>query len=219
MTPEEVLEIWKPYVKRGVGIKRATKLVETARKSVGIQNALRLAKLELQYFLDQYQLYHQQLQGIDQEIEQMVADLPGANEMLAIKGIGVTTVETFYAETGDIGQYNHPQQVVNLAGLSLKEHSSGTFKGQTRISKRGRKRLRRAIYLAVRPMVAHNPTFKALHHYYTKRPNRPLKKQQSLIALCGKLLRVLFVIGQRQCEFDGNKLLQGIPQIESLQAA
>lgn len=108
---------------------------------------------------------------------------------------------------------------MNLAGLSLREHSSGKFKGQTRITKRGRKRLRPALYLAIRPLVAHNPTFKALHHYYTKRPERPLKKQQSLIALCCKLLRVLFVIGQKQCEFDGAKLLKDIPQQNLLQAA
>ncbi|NCG68072.1 IS110 family transposase, partial [Bacillus coagulans] len=47
----------------------------------------------------------------------------------------------------------------------------------------------------------------------------PLKKQQSLIALCCKLLRVLFAIGNKQCDFDGAKLLQGLPQIETLQVA
>ncbi len=77
---------------------------------------------------------------------------------------------------------------------------------------RGRKKLRKALYLAVRPLVALNPTFKALHAYYTTRPNRPLKKQQLLIALCCKLLCVLFVIGQKHCEFDGRKLLKGLPQ-------
>lgn len=112
--------------------------------------------------------------------------------MIAIKGIGVTTVATFFAEVGDIAKYRHPQQLVNLAGLSLKEHSSGKFKGQTRISKRGRKRLRKALFLAVRPLVTHNPPFKALHHYYTNRSGCPLTKLQSLIAICCKLLRVLF---------------------------
>ncbi|TXL56656.1 hypothetical protein FHP05_15195 [Cerasibacillus terrae] len=41
----------------------------------------------------------------------------------------------------------------------------------------------------------------------------------SFLALCCKLLRVLFAIGKKQCPFDGNKLLRGLPQIESLQAA
>ncbi len=219
MTPEEVLARWKPFVQRGVGLKRATKLVETAKKSVGIQIGIRFAKQELDCLLDQYDLFKKQLKELDEELEVLVDTLPGAKEMKNISGMGSTTVALFYAEVGDITKYSHPQQLVNLAGLSLREHSSGKFKGQTRISKRGRSRLRRALYLAIRPMVAHNPTFKALHQYYTKRADRPLKKQQSLIALCCKLLRVLFVIGNKQCEFDGSLLLRGIPQINELQAA
>lgn len=219
MTPEEVLARWKPFVQRGVGLKRATKLVETAKKSVGIQIGIRFAKQEVDCLLDQYDLFKKQLKELDAELEALVDTLPGAQEMKNIPGMGSTTVALFYAEVGDITKYSHPQQLVNLAGLSLREHSSGKFKGQTRISKRGRSRLRRALYLAIRPMVAHNATFKALHQYYTKRADRPLKKQQSLIALCCKLLRVLFVIGNKQCEFDGSILLRGIPQINELQAA
>lgn len=219
MTPEEVLAEWKPFVQRGVGIKKATKLVETAKKSVGIQVGITFAKREMDCLLEQYELYNKQLEKLDQDLEALVETIPGAKEMMAIKGLGATTVALLYAEAGDITNYSHPQQLINLAGLSLHEHSSGKFKGQTRITKRGRSRLRRALYLAVRPLVAHNPTFKALHRYYTKRPDRPLKKQQSLIALCCKLLRVFFVIGNKQCEFDGSKLLRGLPQLETLQAA
>lgn len=219
MTPEEILLKWKPFAKRGVGIKRATKLVETAKKSIGIQIGIRFAKREMECLIDQYELYQKQLEEIDGEIETLLETIPGAKQMMNISGLSSTSVSHFFAEVGDVTKYSHPQQLVNLAGLSLREHSSGKFKGQTRITKRGRSKLRRALYLAIRPLVAHNPTFKALHQYYTTRTERPLKKQQSLIALCCKLLRVLFVIGQKQCEFDGSKLLRGLPQISELQAA
>lgn len=219
LTPEEVLAKWKPYVQRGVGIKRATKLVEKAQKSIGMKVGIQFAEQEMQCLLEQYILYKNQIEKLDQEIELLVNQIPGAEEMMNIQGLGTITVALFFAEVGDITKYSHPQQLVNLAGLSLREHSSGKFKGQTRISKRGRGRLRRALYLAIRPLVAHNATFKTLHRYYTNRPERPLKKQQSLIALCCKLLRVLFVIGNKQCEFDGSKLLQGLPQVDALQVA
>ncbi|MEF3225899.1 IS110 family transposase [Campylobacter jejuni] len=219
LSPEEVLMKWKPYVQRGVGIKRATKLVEAARKSIGIQIGIQFAKRELDYLLDQYELYKQQVEQLDTELEALVETLPGAKQMMEISGLGSTTIALFFSEVGDITKYSHPQQLVNLAGLSLREHSSGKFKGQTRITKRGRSRLRRALYLAIRPLVAHNPTFKALHRYYTTRSEKPLKKQQSLIALCCKLLRVLFVIGQKQCEFDGSKLVRGLHQKQVLQVA
>lgn len=219
MTPEDVLMKWKPFVNRGVGIKRATKLVETAKKSVGIGVGLRFGKREIHSLLDQYELYREQLAELEQELEELVLTIPGAQKMMNIKGVGAMTVATFFAEVGDINNYSHPQQLVKMAGLSLREHSSGKYKGQTRIDKRGRKRLRKSLYLAIRPLVRYNPTFRALHEYYTTRLNRPLKKQQSLIALCGKLLRVLFVIGKKQCEFDENKLLMGIPELADLQAA
>lgn len=219
MTPEDVLMKWKPFVNRGVGIKRATKLVETAKKSVGIEVGLRFGKREIHSLLDQYELYREQLAELEQELEELVLTIPGAQKMMNIKGVGAMTVATFFAEVGDINNYSHPQQLVKMAGLSLREHSSGKYKGQTRIDKRGRKRLRKSLYLVIRPLVRYNPTFRALHEYYTTRLNRPLKKQQSLIALCGKLLRVLFVIGKKQCEFDENKLLMGIPELADLQAA
>ncbi|MDY7045763.1 transposase, partial [Virgibacillus sp. M23] len=168
--------------------------------------------------LDQYELYQSQLTELDMEITDLMKDIPGAQEMMNIKGLGPITIATFLSEVGDLKKYDHPQQLVNMAGLSLREHSSGKFKGQTRITKRGRKKLRKALYLAVRPLVASNSTFKTLHRYYTTRSVNPLKKQQSLIAMCGKLLRVLFVIGRKQCEFEGSKLLQGLTQMKELQA-
>src|SRR5699024_8644898 len=123
-------------------------------------------------------LYQQQLEELDQELEDLLQDVPGAQEMIDIKGIGVTTVATFFAEVGNINKYSHPQQLVNMAGLSLREHSSGKFKGQTRIDKRGRKRLRKSLYLAVRPLVRYNPTFRALHTYSPPRPIDLSKKHQ-----------------------------------------
>ncbi len=43
-TPEEVLAEWKTVVKRGVGIQRAEKLVDKAKKSIGIEIGLRFSK-------------------------------------------------------------------------------------------------------------------------------------------------------------------------------
>ncbi len=219
MTPEEVLTQWKTVVKSGIGFKRAQKLVEKANESIGIKIGLRFAKKELHSLLDQYELYNHQLEELDVEIAELMETIPGANEMIAIKGLGPTTVATFFSEVGDITKYHHPQQLVSMAGLSLREHSSGKFKGETKITKRGRAKLRKALYLAVQPLVVNNPTFKALHRYYTTRPTNPLKSKQSFIALCGKLVRVLFAMGQKQCPFDGKKLLEGIPQHHLAQVA
>ncbi|TFJ91228.1 IS110 family transposase, partial [Lentibacillus salicampi] len=81
------------------------------------------------------------------------------------------------------------------------------------ITKRGRKGLRKTLYLAARSLVLHNPYFRKLHDYYKSRSDHPLKPKESLIALCSKLIRVFFVIGTKQCKFDGEKMLSDIPQM------
>ncbi|EGD50435.1 transposase IS116/IS110/IS902 family protein [Thermoanaerobacter ethanolicus JW 200] len=84
-----------------------------------------------------------------------------------------------------------------LGGLNLVENSSGKHKGEMTISKRGRKRLRRVLFNAVMALVAKNEEFRELHKYYTTRAQNPLKKKQSLIVLCNKLIRVFYVILKR----------------------
>jgi hypothetical protein len=69
---------------------------------------------------------------------------------------------------------DHPKQIIKLAGLNLKENTSGKHNGQTKITKRGRKRLRALLFRVIMPLVAKNRAFKALHEYYTKRPDNPL---------------------------------------------
>jgi hypothetical protein len=60
------------------------------------------------------------------------------------------------------------------------------------------------------PLVGKNAEFKKLHEYYTTRKDNPLKKKQSLILLCCKLIRVLFVILKKGIAYDGNRLMADI---------
>ncbi|GAB6174791.1 hypothetical protein JCM15765_42690 [Paradesulfitobacterium aromaticivorans] len=54
---------WRTEVKRAVGIKRASLLVDTARTSIGLTNGLTMAREELKILLEQYELYMRQLEA------------------------------------------------------------------------------------------------------------------------------------------------------------
>lgn len=116
------------------------------------------------------------------------------------------------AEVGDLSSYEHEQQIIRLAGLNLKENSTGKKKGKSTITKRGRSRLRALLFRAVMPMVASNPEFKALHCYLTTRNQNPLKKKQSIVALYGKLIRVLHTLGTKQKVYNANDVLGPLRQ-------
>jgi transposase len=226
-TPEEIVSLgaseilrrWKREVKRAVGLKRAAKLVAAAASTIGVQEGLQAAKVELSTLLAQYDLFKRQVQGIMEQVEHILAQIPGTEEMLSVPGVGKVSLAGFLAEVGDVKDYAHGQQILRLAGLNLKENSSGKKKGQTTISKRGRSRLRALLFRTVLVMVAKNPEFKALHQYYTTRSQNPLKKKQSLIALCGKLIRILHTLGTKRIRYNAEDALGPIRQAQLKMAA
>ena len=215
---DEIVARWKAEKIRAVGRKRAMDLVEAAKISAGVREGLRAAENDLMILLEDYEIKMNQLDRVMRLVGQITGEIAGFNEILKIKGIGLATAAGFLAEVGDIGRFTHPKQIQKLAGLNLKENSSGKHKGQTTISKRGRKRLRSILFQGIMPLVAKNPEFKGLHHHYTTRANNPLKKKQSLIVLCCKLIRVLYVLLKKQVAYDPRKMMSDI-QRPALKAA
>lgn len=216
---EELMGEVKQAVKRGVGIKSVRALKHAAETSVGMTVGLTMARQEMSYLIDQYLAIKERIGTHETQLEELVLQVPGASQMTAIKGVSTMTVAGFFAEVGDITQYKDPRQIIKLAGLNLQMNQSGTFKGQTTITKRGRRRLRSILYLAARPLSAHNEGFKQLHDYYRNRPNNPLTGKESLVALGRKLIKIFFVIGTRNCAFDGERMMRDIPQLKTLQEA
>ncbi|WP_338452489.1 IS110 family transposase [Niallia oryzisoli] len=206
--------LWKA-VSRSVGLNKIQELKKAAKESIGLCQGSGMAKLELATLLDKYDLIQEKFEELDQKIDNLIEHIPGVQQMLAIKGVGRDTVAGFFAEVGDLQEYSHPRQIIKLAGLSLKENTSGKHKGRTKITKRGRKKLRALLFRVCMIMVAKNSAFKALHAYYTQRPDNPLKKMQSLIALCNKLIRILFAIGKKQFEFSEERMLKDIPHMRA----
>ena len=205
---EEIVSCWKQEVNRAVGKKRAKKLKEAAQNSTGLTEGEIMARQELKTLLSQYDALIEELEQVLVQIENILKEIPGAEEMMSIPGVGMVTVAGFLAEVGDLSNYQHPNQIKKLAGLNLKENSSGKHKGETKITKRGRPRLRGLLYRCVIPLVAKNPEFKLLHDYYTTRPENPLKKKQSLVALACRLIRVLFALGTKKTPYNGRMMLK-----------
>ena len=223
-TPETILElgaekinqIWREAKIRAVGMKRAMTLCETAKRSIGLKKGSKAAEYEMKLLLADYEYKQSQLASVMEEITRLCKQIPESGQMLAIKGIGIITVAGFLAEVGDVRRFESPRQIQKLAGLSLRENSSGKHKGQTTISKRGRSKLRSVLFNAAIPLTALNPEFRSMHEYYTTRANNPLKKKQSVITISCKLIRVFYAILAKGVTYDPQKMMSDIhrqPQV------
>jgi transposase len=207
---EKINQLWRNVKLRGVGMKRAKTIVETAERSIGSRNGLTAARIEIQSLLEEYETKQARLNEVMDLIEELCEQIPNTEKLLEIKGVGIKTVSGFLAEVGDIRRFNNPKQVQKLAGLEITENGSGKYNGKTKISKRGRKRLRHLLFEVSLSLVATNPEFKQLHHYYTKRKVNPLKRIQSLIAIACKLIRVFYAILTKSVDYDAAKMLSDI---------
>lgn len=207
---EGVNQIWRDARLRAVGKKRAESLINAAKHSVGTKEGAVAARLEIRMLLEDYESRTARLQEIMTLIEELVKQIPMAEELMKIKGIGIKTVSGFLAEVGDVSRFSNPKELQKLAGLALVENSSGKHKGQTTISRRGRKRLRYLLFEVAMSLTGKNPEFRALHHYYTTRKINPLKKMQSLMAIAGKVIRVFYAMLTKGVVYDPVKMLGDI---------
>lgn len=218
---EGIKQIWHEAKLRGRGYVNAKSIFEHAEKSIGLTEGCESGKQAVKWFVTQILELNKQLSDIEHQLNQKCMEIPYAKNILDISGIGANTFSGILAEMGDISRFDDVKEIQKLSGLGLVACSSGKHKGETRISHRGRKRLRYWLFQAAKSAVAHADEFRELHAYYTTRAKNPLKKMQSLIVIACKILRVIYTILTKGTKYDPKKMLGDIirPNQQFIQAA
>lgn len=117
------------------------------------------ARIEIRSLLSDYERYQKRMDELMEKIEEKISEIPYADKILAINGIGIKTVSCFVAETGDFSRFENPKQLQKLAGLAIVVDSSSKHQGESHISYRGRKCLRYALYEAAISVIGKNKEF------------------------------------------------------------
>ena len=190
--------------------RRARFIAETAAKSIGLKEGLEAHRKAICHWAEQIYALTEKIDEVEKQLEEKCHTLPGAERVLGIKGLGEQITSGILSEMGDIRRFDDAKEIQKLSGLGLVACSSGKHKGQTKISHRGRKRLRYWLFQAAMSVVSHNDAFRQLHEYYTTRAVNPLKKMQSLIVIACKLLRIIFTILTKGVSFDPDRMLRDI---------
>jgi len=145
-------------------------------------------------------------QQIDDQVERH-PDLKQQCQLLeSIPGIGKRTATRLLAEIEDISQYKSARQVAAYAGLTPRNNRSGTLRGQTRLSKIGNARVRKALFLPAMVAKQHNPIVRS----FCQRLARHGKNKMQLIgAAMRKLVHIAFGVLKSGKVFDPNYELSG----------
>lgn len=179
----------------------AARLRAAAKQSIGLREMEQELKRNMARLMKRYMELQQLITEVEQEADDLLAELPEA-ALRPMKELGLSSLYTavILANTGGLDRYAHGQQVIALAGLSLSANSSGKKKGQVSLEKRGRRQLRKYLYLATLGLVSNHPVFKAWHDHNVQ--VKQMKKQRSIFKLLGKLVRILVALAHNGESFS-----------------
>ena len=150
------------------------------------------------------------LQGRLDEMTKLLTDLCKATRiddlkiLRSIKGVGPKTAAPFLAEMGEVQNYSSHKKLIAFTGIDPSLHESGNYVGMSKLSKRGNRHLRRAVYLMTAAVVSKNPFFKA---YFLRRKREGLPPQKALFATAHKLLRVIFAMLTQRTYFNPKEVI------------
>jgi transposase len=113
-----------------------------------------------------------------------------------IPGIGPINALTILAEAGDLRRFGHHRQFLKFCGLDLAAQQSGTFRGQTKLSKYGNARLRRALWMAGQVAIRQreNSFRDKFERYIARDRHNADLRRKALTAITAKMARVVHAI-------------------------
>jgi transposase len=133
---------------------------------------------------------------------EVLDELGLTEQVTSIPGVSAVGAAAMLAETGDLTRFDSPRALVKHAGLCPRDNTSGTFHGRSRISRRGRPRLRLAAWRAVWGALNHNPVMAARYRHLTTRQHNRLTDGQARAAIAAALLRWLHVVVTQRVSWD-----------------
>jgi transposase len=166
-----------------------------AKRSVGLSDGIDALQLALRLHVETLEALERQLEEVYTALVDTFLALPESTYLLSMHGLGLITAATILAEIGDPSHYTSARQLIKLAGTQPVPNTSGRkSRSQTPMSRKGRPRLRTALFFAVMRLVQLDEAFAHEYQHLQGREKNPLTKMQALGVLMNKLLRILWAL-------------------------
>jgi len=107
----------------------------------------------------------------------------------SLPGIGLWTAVVLRLECGSLARFHSEAALTAFAGLNPRRHESGDTDRPAKISRRGRKEIRAALYMAALTAIRWNPVIRAFYDRLTQQGKLHLV---ALTACMAKMLRIAY---------------------------
>jgi transposase len=144
--------------------------------------------------LDDWTVDQQRLAETERRMVAVLDELNLTPLVTSIHGLSAVGAAAILAETGDPHRFATARALVKHAGLAPREKLSGTFVGRTKLTGKGRPRLRVAAWRAVWAALQTNTVYAARYRHLTTRQTNKLTPTQAQTVIAAAILRQLHAV-------------------------
>jgi transposase len=180
-----------------VGVELATKLIETAKKSVG-QHHGAAYQLQARHSCEDIDVLRSRIKALDEDISGAVQKHEVAKLLTTIDGIGDTTASRLVAELGDIAAFDSDALAAYVGVVPGTYHSGKSTPTRQSITRIGHARLRAKLYMPTGAATRHNPWLRAFYERLCAKGKLP---KIALIAAMRKLLHAVYSVAKSRRAF------------------
>lgn len=190
-------------------IKQIQGLISTAKNSIYSGRAKEARATTLRMLLSFIEKFSSSIDELDKGIHDILSpkgsddSFPGAN-LMSIPGVGEKTVAAVLSYLGSDGvNFSTSTNAIGYVGYFPKIHESGQTRRENKISKRGPKLLRWALYIAAVASLKHNKQMRVVYH---KKLSQGKNQKQALIYVGKKLLQIMLAMLKSGETYDPYKV-------------
>ncbi|MBI5182459.1 MAG: IS110 family transposase [Nitrospirae bacterium] len=191
--PKHIEKIVRKIVGNNFNITEIQKLIDTAKNSIYSGRAMGARATTLKMLMGHIENLSRSIEELEIQMKAILSpsdkddSFPGEN-LLSIKGVGDKTLAAIISYLGSDGaNFHDSKSAVGYVGFYPKIYESGQTRRDNKISKRGPKVLRWALYMAAVASLKHNKEMRTLYH---KKLSQGKTEKQSLICVGKKLLQI-----------------------------
>jgi len=212
LKPKHLLKIARSHKGNNYDEAWAQKVIASAKDSIYSGRASKARSISLKSLIHQIKSFKEQIDMLEAEILSILklddsAPNTPADNLLTIPGVGPNTVACVLAEIGDIHRFSSCKDFIGYIGLYPKIEQSGSRLNRARLTTKGSRLLKHALYLSSVACIKHNDYLRNLYHKKVSQGKAP---KQALIVVARKLASIMYSMLKNNSCYNVNQLVVAV---------
>lgn len=158
----------------------------------------------LQWLWEDWTRHEERKEELDREIIRVYEQLEERGEVPPpFEQIDRGQLGRFIGETGPLDNFDHWRQLLDFAGLKIRERESGEYEGEKKITKKGRSRLRKVLSRMAFALIGQKRLYA---DYYNRKCQSGMSGIEARVAVMRKVAKLIVGLHQSDQPYDPDRV-------------